>query len=130
MVQFWRRFAAYPSPRARIALACSPLKALESFQKSLAIAEGLANADPSNAGRHRALAIIRGHLAMALAKQDNGRALDELRKGRSILARLKERSPDDATLANDLAWFDAEIAKLEQRKVPETGSVQSEQPGP
>jgi hypothetical protein len=40
------------------------------------------------------------------------RALAAFRKGRAIIARLREASPDHAILASDLAWFGAEIAKL------------------
>lgn len=34
--------------------------------------------------------------------------------GRDIIAGLKARSSDDATLPKDLAWFDAQIAALEK----------------
>ena len=39
-------------------------------------------------------------------------ALVAFREGRAIIARLRKASPDHAVLASDLAWFDAEIAKL------------------
>jgi hypothetical protein len=32
-----------------------------------------------------------------------------------MIARLKERSPDQAMLAKDLAWFEVEIAEARQR---------------
>ncbi len=54
-------------------------------------------------------------------------ALDEFQEGRVIIARLKEQSPDNATLPNDLAWFDAEIARLEQADALEPGTAQPEQ---
>ena len=90
-------------------------EALKSYRDSLAIADRLAKADPSNATWQRDLAISHGRVAMVLAEQgEAARALNELREGRAIIARLKEQSPDNATLPDDLAWFDAEIAKLEQ----------------
>jgi hypothetical protein len=36
----------------------------------------------------------------------------ELREGREIIGRLSQQSPDNATLPNDLAWFDEQIAAL------------------
>ncbi len=54
-------------------------------------------------------------------------ALDALREGRAIIARLKEQSPDDATLPIDLAFFDGEIARLEEADAPELGTAQPEQ---
>jgi hypothetical protein len=42
-------------------------------------------------------------------------ALTELRAGRVILVRLKEASPDFARLAHDLAWFETQIAWLEDK---------------
>jgi hypothetical protein len=50
-----------------------------------------------------------------LAEQgDRAQALSEYRQAREIIARLAAQSPDDATLPDDLAVFDEEIAKLEQ----------------
>jgi len=40
------------------------------------------------------------------------RALVAFDKGREIIARLRSQSPDNATLPNDLAWFDGQIARL------------------
>jgi hypothetical protein len=56
---------------------------------------------------------------VVLAKQGKtGEALDEFNKGREIIARLKEQVPDSTSLAGDLAWFDAEIAKIEPPAAP------------
>ena len=85
------------------------------FHDSLAIAERLTTADPSNAGWQRDLAISHGRIAELLAEQDDtAQALSEYRQAREIIARLAALSPDDATLPDDLAVFDEEIAKLEQ----------------
>ena len=66
-------------------------------------------------------------VAKVLARQGEALdALDALRQGRAIIARLKEQSPDDATLPNDLAYFDGEIARLEEASASEMGSVQDQ----
>ena len=57
---------------------------------------------------------------MAMVKAQQGardEALGALRQGRDIIARLMRQSPDNATLPKDLAWFDAEIAKLDGQGV-------------
>jgi hypothetical protein len=41
-------------------------------------------------------------------------ALGAFRRGRDIVAHLMRRSPDNATLPKDLAWFDAAIATLNE----------------
>jgi hypothetical protein len=76
-------------------------------------AEKLAAQDPGNAGWQRDLAISYGRIALIDARQgERERALAAFREGRAVIARLREASPDHAILASDLAWFDAEIAKL------------------
>lgn len=45
-------------------------------------------------------------------------ALAAFREGRDIIARLREKSQDDAQLGKDLTDFDAEIAKLESAHAP------------
>jgi hypothetical protein len=73
----------------------------------------LARSRPGNAGWHRDLGLSYGRIAVIDALQgERERALVAFRKGRAIIARLREASPDHAILASDLAWFDAEIAKL------------------
>jgi hypothetical protein len=42
------------------------------------------------------------------------KALTAFRQGRNIIAAVLRRSPDNATLPRDLAWFDAQIAIHEQ----------------
>jgi hypothetical protein len=39
-------------------------------------------------------------------------ALEQFEQGRAIIARVLEKSPDNALLPKDLAGFDTEIAKL------------------
>ena len=39
-------------------------------------------------------------------------ALGAFRQGREIIAQLARRSPDNATLPTDLAWFDSQKAEL------------------
>jgi hypothetical protein len=67
-----------------------------------------------------------------LAEQDDtAQALSEYRRAREIIARLAALSPDDATLPDDLAVFDEEIAKLEQSgaATPKTAQpAQQDQP--
>ena len=60
-----------------------------------------------------------------LAEQNEAaQALAEFAEGRNIIARLKEQSPDNTSLAGDLAWFDAQIAKLQ----PANGEQEGAQP--
>jgi hypothetical protein len=76
--------------------------------------------DDTNVGWRRDLAVSHGKIGIVLAKQgETAKALEEFVKGREIIARLKEQSPESTSLAGDLAWFDAEIAKLESQAQPE-----------
>jgi hypothetical protein len=65
-------------------------------------------------------------VATVLARQgDRQGALRGFRQGRQIVGRLREQSPDNATLPKDLAWFDGEIVKIEtgnEWDVPEPGN--------
>lgn len=98
--------------------------ALKSYQDSLAIRARLAKADPLNAGWQRDLAINHRKVALVLDRLgEKARALGELQQGRAIIARLKQQSPDNLRLPNDLAWFDAEISKLEQADAFRPGIV-------
>jgi hypothetical protein len=98
------------------------------FHDSLAIAERLTTADPSNAGWQRDLAISHGRIAELLAEQDDtAQALSEYRQAREIIARLAAVSPDDATLPDDLAVFDEEISRLEQSDAAAAKTVQPAQ---
>ena len=84
--------------------------ALTSYQASLAIRERLAG-DPGNAGWQRDLALSYGCVAMIKAQQGlQADALGAFRRGRDIISRLARQSPSNATLPNDLAWFDSQIA--------------------
>jgi hypothetical protein len=89
--------------------------ALAAYQDSLAIAERLAKADPGNAPWQRDLALSHGRIGRVFAGQGKRQlALDALGKGREIIAQLRSRSPDNAALPNDLAWFDGKIAILNE----------------
>ena len=89
--------------------------ALRSYQASLAIRDRLAKADPGNAGWQRDLALSYGRVGMVKAQQDAREdARSAFRQGWDIIAELLRRSPDNATLPKDLAWFDGQIA--EQKK--------------
>jgi hypothetical protein len=75
------------------------------------IRQRLAQADPGNAGWQRDLAVSYGRLAMLDAQQGaRNDALSAFQQGREIVARLSQQSQDNATLHNDLAWFDRQIA--------------------
>jgi hypothetical protein len=59
-----------------------------------------------------------GGVAMVEAQQGlREDALGGFRRGREIISRLARQSPSDATLPNDLAWFDSQIAAQEKRGV-------------
>jgi len=89
--------------------------ALKSYQDSLAIRDRLAKADLANAGWQRDLAVSFGNVAVVEAKQGlTSQALAGFRRSRDIIAQLMLKSPDNATLPNDLAWFDRQIAALEK----------------
>ena len=52
-------------------------------------------------------------LASAFRKGgEKAKALDALRQGRAIMARMTTLSPDNAVWKRDLAWFDGQIAEL------------------
>jgi hypothetical protein len=90
--------------------------ALKSYKDSLAIAERLANSDPSNAGWQRDLAVSFEKLAFVHKQSgDNTKARDALRQGQAIMARLTKLSPDNATWKHGLAEFPQEIAELAKR---------------
>ena len=91
-------------------------------------ANRLAKADSSDTDAQRDLAISQGQVAAVLAEQgDASRALDLLQQARVIIARLVEQSPDNEQLSNDLAVFDANIAKLEQASAPGLEAAQPKQ---
>jgi tetratricopeptide (TPR) repeat protein len=103
-----------------LALQGNLAEALTSYRASLAIRERLVTADDTNAGWRRDLAVSHGKSGIVLAKQgETAEARDAFVKEREIIARLKEQFPESTSLADDLAWFDAEIAKLEPPPQPE-----------
>lgn len=86
-------------------------EALKSYRDSLTIADGLAKSEPGNAGWQRDLSVSYGKVAMVDARQGaHADAVIAFKKGRDIVARLSQQSPDNATLQKDLAWFDKQIA--------------------
>src|SRR5581483_4192713 len=88
-------------------------EALDAYRQSLAIRWRLMSLDATNLSWAHDLAVSYGMVGVVLGKQGKTEeALAALNAGREIIARLKERFPDNASLAQDLAWFDAEIAKL------------------
>ena len=63
----------------------------------------------------------RSGVATALAELgEREKALQILQVGRAMIARLKERSPDNARLAKDLPCFDVQIAEASKtsREIP------------
>jgi hypothetical protein len=87
--------------------------ALESFETKQNIISRLVQADPSNAGWQRDLAVSHAKLAEAYRTGgETAKALDALRRGQTILARMATLSPDNATWQRDLAWFDGQISEL------------------
>lgn len=84
--------------------------ALTRYQASLAIADRLARSDPGNAGWQRDLAMNFGCVATIDAQQDRrNAAISALQQGRDIIVRLARQSPENATLPNDLAWFENQL---------------------
>ena len=95
-------------------------EALASYRQSLAIRERLITLDASNASWRRDLAVSHGKVGVVLTQQGKtAEALDAFINGREIIARLKEQFPESTSLADALAWFDAEIAKLKPPAQPE-----------
>ena len=89
--------------------------ALDAFKASLAIRERLVKADPGSGGWQRDLAIGHGRVAMILARQEaDSDARAAFTKGRDIIVNLQKKSPDNATLPKDLAWFEDQIAGLKK----------------
>ena len=81
-----------------------------------AIRDRLAKADPGNSGWRRDLALSHGRVATVLARHGSRReAVHAFEQGRAIIVRLRQQSPDNATLPKDLAWFEAEIAALNKK---------------
>ncbi len=81
----------------------------------MAIAQRLAETDPDNAEWQRDLALGHGRLAaVKLQQDDRDGAFEGFIRGREIIAALASASPDNATLANDIIWFDGQIAALKR----------------
>jgi hypothetical protein len=112
--------AAKPRARATSSASHEPAapatSSLKSYSDSLAIAERLAQSDPGHAGWQRDLSVSFGRLALVHKQSgDNAKALDFLRQGQAIMARLTKLPPDNATWKGDLARFDRELAARAKR---------------
>jgi tetratricopeptide (TPR) repeat protein len=87
--------------------------ALAAYQASLTIRERLAKTDPGNTGWQRELAWTHWRVGEALARQGaRGEAARAFEQGRAIILHLRQLSPDDAVVREDLAKFEAELEKL------------------
>ena len=87
-------------------------EARRSYRDGLIIAQRLAASDPGNAGWQRGLAVSYGKIAdVAARKGARAEALDGFRRARDIVARLSRESPDNATLQNDLKFYEHQIAQ-------------------
>jgi tetratricopeptide (TPR) repeat protein len=93
-----------------------PLEALQSYRDAQNIFDGLEAASPGDTspgdlrGQH-GLALSYGRLAPALREaQENAKALDVLRQGRAIMARLTQQSPDNVAWQRELAELDQQLA--------------------
>jgi tetratricopeptide (TPR) repeat protein len=94
-------------------------EALKFYQDSLAIRGRLTRSDPNNTDWQRDLAIAHGRVGLALAQQGKmDAAFAELREGRELVAKLKEKSSASAALTQDLVWFDKTLAGLEEAVAP------------
>ena len=63
-------------------------------------------------GWQRGLAVSYGKIAdVAARKGARAEALDGFRRARDIVARLSRESPDNATLQNDLKFYEHQIAQ-------------------
>ena len=87
--------------------------AREAYERSLAIAERLAEADPSNSGWQRDLSVSYRKIGDAMAKQNQrAEALEFLQKGLAISERLEKLDPSNAIWRGDSVWVKETIAKL------------------
>jgi tetratricopeptide (TPR) repeat protein len=85
--------------------------ALTEYEGMKTIIERLAKADPGNAGWQHDLSVSYAKLGSTYLKLGEApEALIELREGREIIVRLVTIVPQ---WKKDLAWFDAQIARLE-----------------
>ena len=90
-------------------------QARAAFERAFAIADRLAKADAGNAGWQRDLALSFGRVALVEVQQGaRDSALSRFREGRAIIARLMQRSPENAALPNDLLWFERQIEAQER----------------
>ncbi|HET6377977.1 MAG TPA: hypothetical protein VFG05_06670 [Methylocella sp.] len=72
--------------------------------------------DPGNALWQRDVAISYGRIALVLKQSGTmAEAHNGFSKGREMMARLTQISPDNAIWKRDLARFEAEIAEFSKR---------------
>jgi tetratricopeptide (TPR) repeat protein len=90
-----------------------PLEALQSYRDAQNAFDGTATESPGDPRGQHHLATSYGTLATALREMnENARALEALRQGRAIIARLTRLAPDNATWKSELAGFDEQLADL------------------
>jgi hypothetical protein len=90
--------------------------ALEQYRASLERMVPIRDRDESNADLQRFTSVTFGKLASAhRASGDKAKALDALQQAQAIMAGLTKLSPDNAQWAQDLTWFDGQIAELAER---------------
>jgi tetratricopeptide (TPR) repeat protein len=96
----------------------NPSSALEQYRASLDRMVPIRDRDPGNADLQRFTAVTMRLIANVCRQQnDKTNARDYMCRGQAIMARLTKLSPDNAVWAKDLAWFDGQIAALDQENI-------------
>jgi hypothetical protein len=86
--------------------------ALTAYRASLAIAERLAKADPSNASWQRDLSVSHQKIGFAAEQRgENNEARTNYMLSRDILMRLVALDASNATWRNDLAWVEKRLER-------------------
>jgi len=90
-------------------------EALPKYRAGVDIAKKLAQRDPGNDELARDLAVAYAKLARWHRQAGNmSHALTFFREGHAIMERIARLSPEHVGWRDDLAWFDAQIAKLRE----------------
>jgi tetratricopeptide (TPR) repeat protein len=90
--------------------------ALKEYEAKQGIISRLAVTDPSNTEWQHSLAVSYGDLATVYERLGRiADALGDLTKARDILAALVAIAPSNAQWKNDLAWFEQQIARLQDQ---------------
>jgi tetratricopeptide (TPR) repeat protein len=89
--------------------------ALAAYRTALTIRERLAKSDPENAEWQREVAWSHWRVGEALARQGaRDEAAAVFTQGQAIILRLRQLSPDEKILQDDVARFEAQLAKLKK----------------